>query len=172
MSEIRANSITDAAGTGAPNFPNGLESDGVAVATTADIPAAGGMTLLGTLTPTSGTSVTLSGLNLTGYECLLIEAANVVISSNDNLYFGLVLDFAIASNNITSSSFGNGNAVVFLRSGVYTSSISGTTTSGTGASTASVRVGRSNVTTASTSLTISTASATFTSGTLRIYGVK
>jgi hypothetical protein len=25
MSEIRANSITDAAGTGAPNFPNGLE---------------------------------------------------------------------------------------------------------------------------------------------------
>jgi hypothetical protein len=31
MSEIRANSITDAAGTGAPNFPNGLESGGVPV---------------------------------------------------------------------------------------------------------------------------------------------
>jgi len=29
MSEIRANSITDAAGTGAPNFPNGLEVGGV-----------------------------------------------------------------------------------------------------------------------------------------------
>jgi hypothetical protein len=28
MSEIRANSITDAAGTGAPNFPNGLEIAG------------------------------------------------------------------------------------------------------------------------------------------------
>jgi hypothetical protein len=31
MSEIRANSITDAAGTGAPNFPNGLEIAGVAL---------------------------------------------------------------------------------------------------------------------------------------------
>jgi hypothetical protein len=31
MSEIRANSITDAAGTGAPNFPNGLTSGGVPV---------------------------------------------------------------------------------------------------------------------------------------------
>jgi len=30
MSEIRANSITDAAGTGAPNFPNGLEIAGEA----------------------------------------------------------------------------------------------------------------------------------------------
>jgi hypothetical protein len=29
MSEIRANSITDAAGTGAPNFPNGLQIAGV-----------------------------------------------------------------------------------------------------------------------------------------------
>jgi hypothetical protein len=28
MSEIRANSITDAAGTGAPNFPNGMEVAG------------------------------------------------------------------------------------------------------------------------------------------------
>jgi hypothetical protein len=31
MSEIRANSITDAAGTGAPDFPNGLEIAGVAL---------------------------------------------------------------------------------------------------------------------------------------------
>ena len=37
MSEIRANSITDAAGTGAPDFPNGLESNGVAVATVTDV---------------------------------------------------------------------------------------------------------------------------------------
>jgi microcystin-dependent protein len=40
MSEIRANSITDAAGTGAPDFPNGLESDGVAVATATEVAAA------------------------------------------------------------------------------------------------------------------------------------
>jgi len=35
MSEIRANSITDAAGTGAPNFPNGLEVAGSALSGTA-----------------------------------------------------------------------------------------------------------------------------------------
>lgn len=35
MSEIRANSITDAAGTGAPNFPNGVELAGSAVTATA-----------------------------------------------------------------------------------------------------------------------------------------
>jgi hypothetical protein len=31
MSEIRANSITDAAGTGAPNFPNGLSGSGASL---------------------------------------------------------------------------------------------------------------------------------------------
>jgi phage-related tail fiber protein len=40
MSEIRANSITDAAGTGAPNFPNGATSGGVAVATATEVAAA------------------------------------------------------------------------------------------------------------------------------------
>jgi phage-related tail fiber protein len=40
MSEIRANSITNAAGTGAPNFPNGATSGGVAVATTTEVAAA------------------------------------------------------------------------------------------------------------------------------------
>jgi hypothetical protein len=35
MSEIRANSITDAAGTGAPNFPNGVSVGGSAVTATA-----------------------------------------------------------------------------------------------------------------------------------------
>jgi microcystin-dependent protein len=40
MSEVRANSITDAAGTGAPNFPNGATSGGVAVATATEVAAA------------------------------------------------------------------------------------------------------------------------------------
>jgi hypothetical protein len=35
MSEIRANSITDAAGTGAPNFPNGLEIAGATLSSIA-----------------------------------------------------------------------------------------------------------------------------------------
>ena len=37
MSEIRANSITDAAGTGAPNFPNGLTSGGAPIGLNANV---------------------------------------------------------------------------------------------------------------------------------------
>jgi hypothetical protein len=37
MSTIRANSITNSAGTGAPDFPNGLTSGGAAVGLTADV---------------------------------------------------------------------------------------------------------------------------------------
>lgn len=40
MSQVRANSITNAAGTGAPDFPNGLTSASVAVATVTEVAAA------------------------------------------------------------------------------------------------------------------------------------
>ena len=40
MSQVRANSITNAAGTGAPDFPNGLTDNGVDVATVTDVAAA------------------------------------------------------------------------------------------------------------------------------------
>jgi hypothetical protein len=62
MSEIRANSITDAAGTGAPNFPNGLESNGVSVATTADIPSVNPFTLGTAVSSTSGTAIDFTGI--------------------------------------------------------------------------------------------------------------
>ena len=56
MSEIRANSITDAAGTGAPNFPNGLDVAGVPVGLNANLET---FTSSGTWTKPAGVSFVL-----------------------------------------------------------------------------------------------------------------
>lgn len=59
MSEIRANSITDAAGTGAPNFPNGLSGSGASLTSlpagqlTGALPALDGSALTNLPAPTS-----------------------------------------------------------------------------------------------------------------------
>jgi hypothetical protein len=59
MSEIRANSITDAAGTGAPNFPNGLSGSGASLTSlpagqlTGALPAISGASLTNLPAPTS-----------------------------------------------------------------------------------------------------------------------
>jgi hypothetical protein len=88
MSTIRANTITNAAGTGAPDFPNGATSGGVAVATTADIPTVNPFTLGTAVASTSGTAidftgipswakrvtVMLNGVSLSGGASILIQA--------------------------------------------------------------------------------------------------
>jgi hypothetical protein len=61
MSEIRANSITDAAGTGAPNFPNGLE-------------------LAGAPLNTPGTQTFTAGGNITAGDPIAINADGSVSS--------------------------------------------------------------------------------------------
>jgi hypothetical protein len=80
MSEIRANSITDAAGTGAPNFPNGLESDGVAVATTADINSA--FEFISSATISNVATVDFTGFDSSKYSDYVFSLDNV-ISVND-----------------------------------------------------------------------------------------
>lgn len=63
MSTVRANSITNSAGSGAPDFPNGLTDNGVAVATTADVAAISTGPTLGTaVASTSGTSIDFTGI--------------------------------------------------------------------------------------------------------------
>lgn len=65
MSTIRANSITNSAGTGAPDFPNGLTDNSNAVLnTSSSLPAAN---LTGTLPALDGSALTnLPAANLTG----------------------------------------------------------------------------------------------------------
>ena len=67
------------------------------LATTADIPAAGGMTLLGTLATTSGSSVTLSGLTLTDYKLLyyVVDGVGITTANDDLCIETASFDFAI-----------------------------------------------------------------------------
>lgn len=64
MSRIRANTITNAAGTGAPTLPNGASVVGVLTATTFDGTATTATTANSLSTNATGTNLTLSG-NLT-----------------------------------------------------------------------------------------------------------
>ena len=67
MSEIRANSITDAAGTGAPNFANGLE---IAGATAATVPSGSVMTFAMNTAPTGWLKANGAAVSRTTYAAL------------------------------------------------------------------------------------------------------
>lgn len=67
MSEIRANSITDAAGTGAPNFPNGLEIAGTTAAT---VPSGSVMSFAMNTAPTGWLKANGAAVSRTTYAAL------------------------------------------------------------------------------------------------------
>jgi microcystin-dependent protein len=67
MSEIRANSITDAAGTGAPNFPNGLQ---IAGTTAASVPSGSVMTFAMNTAPSGWLKANGAAVSRTTYAAL------------------------------------------------------------------------------------------------------
>lgn len=139
------------------------------------IPVGGGVTLLGTLTTTSGTTQTLSGLTLTSYKQLYISIDRV---SHSNAATGSTLRLEALNMTpiILYPDFGYGVISIDLENnGTFTSVCADNATSGiisAGVSTGA-RAGESGITTSTTSLTFdwSTAS-TFDSGTIKVYGVK
>ncbi len=127
----------------------------------------GGMTLLGTLNTTSGSTQTLSGLTLTEYKFLFLDFRAVSHNS------GSAQSFSFGNGQIctgySSSNFIHGYAYVALDSGNFTAFVS--------------RLGRpsaaneglssdSGYSTASTSVSITVSGGSFDNGSLRIYGVK
>jgi hypothetical protein len=137
------------------------------LATTADIPEAGGMTLLGTIVTTSGSSVTLSGLTLTDYKQLSVVCDSVSGSSGTTSFILInsANIFRVGINNASHTVLGG--ATIDLGTGVFwaTSQIP-TTSEGAGYG------GASGLTTASTSITFTISLGTFDAGSIRIYGVK
>ena len=129
----------------------------------------GGMTLLGTLTTTSGSTVTLSGLTLTSYKQLTIVVNGVSPSTTASIRTN--------GNDITGSTvasyrqWGIGN--------IYFGTIFGMHTYGeiTIASDPNIVSAVTNtfvhgLTTSSTSISFSVSAGTFDAGSILIYGVK
>jgi hypothetical protein len=138
------------------------------------VPPAESYTLLGTLTTTSGTSATLSGLTLTSYSQLVCAFNGVSLSSvvdTEEIYIGTTGAGIIAS--LTSSSnVARGFLWIDLATGLFASNIAETSTANPASSGSTVRGGICATTTASTSITFGRSTGNFDAGSIRIYGVK
>jgi hypothetical protein len=144
------------------------DADG-ALLTAADLPS-GGATLLGTIATTSGTSVTLSGLDLTGYRQLVCAFDGV--SGDQTAVTRMQLNGANLGLIRLSSpaDYFTGLAFIDLSSGIFACS---------GNTFATTEVGGyfqggggpSGLTTASTSITFTVPTGNFDAGSITIYGV-
>jgi hypothetical protein len=121
MSEIRANSITDAAGTGAPNFPNGMSGSGASLTSlpagqlTGALPAISGAALTNLPAPTTAQVLDATAGATAGavgtYAILRRSAANVSWSLGDNIAGSNFAASTVSANgNLTTSSILAGNS--------------------------------------------------------------
>jgi len=135
-----------------------------------DVPAAGGMTLLGTLTTTSGTSVTLSGLTLTSYKSLqfVINGVSGTFGGANSIRLNginVAQVYITAATDIVS-----GIGTIDLTTGAFAAAYGRFYASAWQDGVASG--GASGLTTASTSITFTISAGTFDAGSIVIYGVK
>jgi len=121
--------------------------------------------LLGTLTTTSGSTQTLSGLVLTDYKFLFMTFNGVSMSTST--YFRVGGVSGPFSVNIATSSSISGHCNIDLQNGV--GSLSTDDNSGT---IGKFNAGPTGFTNTSTSVSITTNTGTFDAGSVRIYGVK
>lgn len=126
----------------------------------------GGFTTLGTLVTTSGSTHTLSGLNLTGYKFLYFDLNGISVPS------GPGQSFAIGSktigSNLNSSDINYGFFQVSLLTGRGFGLLTATE-SATASSFAWQNVGYS---TATTSVSVSINGGSFDAGSVTVYGIK
>lgn len=128
-----------------------------------------GVTLLGTLATTSGTSQTLSGLSLTGYKALKLYYSNV--GSGTSVLSVNTIDVSTAP---TSTQSHWGCVEIDLASSVFVSTLRKTASNSGSVSTVvdSGTSGKSTVTNATTSIVVDANGGTFTRGSVTIYGIK
>ena len=97
MSTLRVDTITDEAGTGAPNFPNGLTGDGSNLTGISTTP-----TTAQVLTATAGATA-----GAVGTYAYLVTASNTVDPVAGSTYAGSTLRFAAASPRTLTNSYNN-----------------------------------------------------------------
>jgi hypothetical protein len=144
----------------------------VAQAIDAQVPPAESMTLLGTLTTTSGTTQTLSGLDLTSYKDILFYVRGVSCSSSGR---SLRLDAQTISNDMPNAGdVLRGFGRLSLTDGTGFAAINRLQTSGSGGSEGENVYGfKISYTNASTSIVFSwDSSGNFDAGSIIVYGVK
>ena len=125
-------------------------------------PAVGGITLLGTLTMTSGPSQSLTGQTLTSYKFLKFVFNAVSTTSTGNMSIGAGQITGTGS----AASVWYGTADLELATGIQTVALG----IGFGA-TELPRVSNSGYSTATTTITVSVASGNFDAGSITVYGI-
>lgn len=124
----------------------------------------GGVTLLGTLTTTSGTSQALSGLTLTDYKFITVSADGV--SHSSGFPRSLRIEAQQFSPALNGASLFSGKVDIDLATGIGFGAFFS-------AGSENVYVQDTGLSTASTSITLTWSSgAAFDAGTVKIYGVK
>jgi hypothetical protein len=160
--------------TGTPTAPTAsVSTNTTQVATTAFVLANGGtgLTLLGTIATTSGSSVTLSSLTLTSYKQLQFFFENV--SGTGTAQSALRLNGCpIGYTNVNGATdYSTGGGLIDLATGVFFCGFLYVYVEDPGGRGAGGG-GPSGLTTASTSVTFTTQHGTFDAGSIKIYGVK
>lgn len=152
MSTIKANAYLDSSGGNTATI-NG------------SIP--GGMTLLGTLTTTSGSTQTLSSLVLTSYKSLhlVINGVSFVTGTASSFSVGA----GIVQSNSNSTDFLYGIVDVDLTIGIAVPNI---TRGPLPAQVNSNQIAQTGYSTSTTSISVSISTSTFDAGSVLIYGVK
>jgi uncharacterized phosphosugar-binding protein len=136
MSEIRANTVTDAAGTGSPNFPNGLSVASPALTGTPTAPTAS----FGTNTTQVATTAYADARGFKNIPAVGTKTSSYTLATGDvGKYVQLGTSGAIV---IPNSTFAEGDAIVLFNNTTGNITITCSTTSayiaGTDASKASV----------------------------------
>lgn len=124
------------------------------------------MTFLGTITTTSGTSQSLSGLTLTPYKFLICSFNGVSLSSTGDINITATAAGRLVASLASSTATINGLVTIDLATGGFTAVTSDSASTGSRLATS----GASGLTTASTSVTFLGAS--FDAGSIRVYGVR
>lgn len=137
--------------------------------------SAGGMTLLGTITTTSGVSQTLSGLDLTSYKQVFLVFSGVSAGSTNNILVGnsTADDVQVTGTTATGTDGFYGHLCIDLNAGIFNASLApGQTNNSNFRNTATVTNGDLPITTASTAISVAASSGSFDDGSIRVYGVK
>lgn len=94
MSTVRANSITNSAGSGAPDFPNGLTDNGVAVATTADLSTINtALEFISSATINNVATVDFTGFDSSKYSDYVFSLDNVIpVTDATFMFFTMSVD--------------------------------------------------------------------------------